>query len=112
MANIFEDIGTVTSQLDSALQTFRANGIEKADAEREYRKLKSKKILEYKQAGYPVTLIIDIVRGLDDVAELAFQRDVADSVYNANKEAINVKKIELKHLHNVYEMEWSQSKND
>ena len=110
MATIFDDINVVTKQLDNALQTYRTNGIERAACEREYRKLKSQKILEYKQAGYPVTLIIDIVRGLDDVAEKAFERDVAESIYNANKEAINVKKIELKHLHNIYEMEWSQSK--
>lgn len=110
MATIVEDINRTTNQLDSALQTLRMNGIEKAEAERKYRIAKSQKILEYKQAGYPVTLIIDIVRGLEDVAALAFERDVAESVYNANKEAINVKKIELKHLHTEWELEWAESK--
>lgn len=110
MSTLYEDIQTTKNQLDSALQTFRYNGIEKAEAERNYRILKSKKILEYKQAGYPVTLIIDIVRGLDEVAELAMKRDIAESIYSANKEAINVKKIELKHLHNEWAIEWGQAK--
>lgn len=96
-------------QLDSALATLRKNGIEWAEAEYEYRKLKTKEILRLKDEGYPATLIIDIVRGLGEVPELDFKRNSAKVVYSANAEAINVKKLELKSIENDISREWGKN---
>lgn len=100
------------SQLDNALSTLRKNGIEWVEAEYEYRKLKTKEILRLKDEGYPATLILDIVKGLDEVSELDFKRNSAKVVYNANSEAINVKKLELKSIENDINREWGNARNE
>lgn len=96
---MWEDVEKIKSRLDEALSTLRRNGIEWAKAERDYRTLKSKEIMRLKSEGYPTTLILDVVKGLDEVAELDFKRNAALVVYKANVEALLVKKIELKTAH-------------
>ena len=44
--------------------------------------------------------------GVPDVAELRFRRDVAETVYQANKEAINAIKLELRLIENQIQREW------
>ena len=63
-----------------------------------------------REKGYPTTLIPEIVKGLKDVAELDFRRNVADVVYYSNKEAINVYKKKADDLRAIYEKEWSGTK--
>ena len=100
------------NQLDIALSTLRQNGLEWAEAEYEYRKLKSKEILRLKDEGYPVTVILDVVKGLDEVAELDLARNKAKVVYQANNEAINVKKLELRSIENEMSREWNNAQNE
>ena len=96
-------------QLDSALATLRKHGIEWAQAEYEYRKLKSQLILQLREEGYPVTIIPDVVKGLDDVAELDLKRNIAKIVYTSNNEAIMIKKLELKSIENEIQREWGNT---
>ena len=105
---LWREVEVCKKQLDEALSTVRENGIKWAEAERNYRLLKSQRILELNSKGYPKTLITDIVKGMEDVAELDFQRNVADVVYNANKEAINVKKLEKRTLESEMELEYGK----
>ena len=103
---LWEEVEEVKKQLDQALSTWRSNGIIWAEAERRYRKKKSQEILRLKGEGFPVTLIPDIVKGLDEVADLDYERNVAYVVYKSNGEAINVKKAEFKALENELEREY------
>lgn len=105
--DIWVEIDRNELDLEQSLKTLRHNGIENAEAERKYRVLKAKKILELKDKGYPATLIIDIVKGMEDVAKLKFERDVAESVYKANLEAINVYKKKSDDLRMYFEKEYS-----
>ena len=89
----------IKSQLDDALSTCRANGIKANEAEVEYRIKKAQEILRLKSEGYPATLIPDIVKGLNEVAILYQKKLDAEVVYKANCEAILVKKLELKIVH-------------
>ena len=54
----------------------------------------------------PVTLIDKVIYGLPSISTLRFQRDCADVVYNANQEAINVKKLQIKIIQKQIDKEW------
>ena len=51
--------------------------VKAAETERDYRKALSIKTLTLKKAGYPVTIMNELTRGDDKVADLRFKRDVA-----------------------------------
>lgn len=106
---LWDEVNQIKIQLDYALATCRQNGIEWAEAERKYRIAKSKEELRLRSEGVPVTLIPDIVKGLPEVADLDFARNVKLIVYKANTEAILVKKLELKTLEAELEREFSNA---
>lgn len=102
----------IKKQLDDALKTLRGNGIEYCEAERLYQIEKSKEIMRLKNEGYPATLILGIVKGLENIAELDFNRNKSEVVYKANQEAINIKKLELKSLESDIAREWTNAKDE
>ena len=59
----------------------------------------------------PVTLINQIIYGAQEVANLRFDRDVKEAVYQANLESINSTKLKLRILENQLNREWGQAKN-
>lgn len=108
---LWDEVEVIRKQLDQALKTWRSNGLAWCEAEKEYRKLKSQEILRLRAEGLPVTLIPDIVKGLDEVAELDFKRNAAEVIYKANGEAINVKKAEFKAMESELEREYVSENN-
>ena len=107
---LWEEVNTIKVQLDTALRTCRENGLKATQAEVEYRKLKSKEILRLKSEGYPVTLIPDIVKGLNEVAVLYQDKLDKEVIYKSNIEAIQVKKLELRTMESELEREWGEIK--
>lgn len=110
MREIWLEIADAEKDLNNALSTLRQHGTEYADKERRYRMAKAKKILMLKQEGMPVTLIPDLVKGDEDISLLAFNRDVAEVTYKANKDALSVKMLELSMLKSQYEKEYVATK--
>lgn len=106
---LWEEITLIDRQLNEALSTFRINGIEYCEAERQYQMAKSKEIMRLKSEGYPITLIPQIVKGLENVAELDFKRNMAEIVYKANQEAINIKKLQLRVKEGEIEREYGRN---
>lgn len=103
----------IQRQLDNALGTLRENGIKACEAERQYQLAKSKKMFELKEAGYPVTFIEGAIKGISEIADLDYHRNVADVVYKANQEAINIKKKELDVLEESIRREfYTNARND
>ena len=98
------------AMLEASLNTLRENGEASAAAYREYHIAKTKAILTLREKGYPTTLIPELVKGVKDVADLKFKSDVADVVFQANKEAINVYKKKADDLRVIYEREYSNTK--
>lgn len=105
-ADLIQEIGTKTALLDKAIQQIGIRGKAYAQAECDYRTALSKKILEYRADGMPVTIISDICRGLPDIARLRLERDIAQTVYESAKEAINGYKLQIKILDAQVEREW------
>ena len=108
---LWDEVEKIKNQLDRALSTCRENGIKWATAEQKYRIAKAKEELRLRADNIPVTLIPDIVKGIEEVAQLDFDRNVAFVVYKANQEAINVKKLELRTLEAELEREYGNDQS-
>lgn len=75
-------------------------GRELARAENEYRKELAKKMLLERANGMPVTIISDICRGDEKIADLKLKRDIAQSDYDVSDNMQNALKIEIRILEN------------
>ena len=107
---LLEELAVMNRQLDEALRTLRQNGVAKAQAEKEYKEMVSKESLRLRDEGMPVTLIDKVIYGLPSISTLRFQRDCADVVYNANQEAINIRKLQIRVIESQISREWGNSK--
>lgn len=92
--------------LSEALTKLKERGKAFAKSERDYRIALQQEILRQRDNGIPVTIISDICRGQPDIAQLKFDRDVAESLYDSAKEAINVYKLQVRTIENQIEREW------
>ena len=106
----YDEIDLRQRELDIAVRSLRKTGTEYANAERNYKKALRKKALELRDGGMPVTLIDKVIYGEEEVANLRFERDVAEAVYKANQESINVLKLNLRILEGTLNREWGQAK--
>ena len=94
--------------LDKAINDLATNGYDLAAKERDYKIAINKKALELRAEDMPVTLINQVIYGYDDIAELRFNRDIAQVKYNSNLEFINAVKLEMKILNEQLNKEWGQ----
>lgn len=69
--------------------------LEKAKTERDYKIKQAQEILKLKADKYPATLIMELVKGNEEVAELRLQRDIAESAYFVGLEAMNNLRLEI-----------------
>lgn len=95
--------------LDKAIEKLKANGIDLAQKEKDYKIALNKKALVLREEEMPVTLINQVIYGYEDIAELRYQRDVAQTIYNTNLEYINSIKLQLRLLENQISREWSNN---
>lgn len=108
--DLIDDLQTKNVQLEQALRTLRTNGIALAEAEKNYKEAVSKEALRLKDEGMAVTLIDKVLYGLPSISTLRFQRDCASVVYEANQEAINVKKLQIRLIEAQISREWGNVK--
>ena len=70
-------------------------GLKKAQAEKAYRVKQAEEILKLKTEKHPATLIMELVKGNEEVAELRLQRDIAESDYHNCISAIYNLRLEI-----------------
>ena len=92
--------------LETALKECKTRGNAAAETEKVYRVALAKKILELREGGYPATLIGDIARGDETVANLKFERDSAQVVYDNAQDALLVYRKQIEVLRDQIEREW------
>ena len=83
------------------------SGTAYAEAERAYKIKLRETALRLRSQDMAVGMINMTVYGVPEVAELRFQRDVAEAVYKANLEAINSIKLQLRLLDAQISREWT-----
>ena len=104
--DLINELQNLTKQLSNSLKQLRANGIKLAEAEKKYKIAVNRKALLLRSEDMPVTLINQVIYGYYDIAQLRFLRDSAEVVYNANQEAINTLKLQIRIVENQIKREY------
>lgn len=107
MMELLEELQRKNKELTQSIKLLRENGTKYAEAERDYKvKLRQEALKLRQDKKMPVTLIDLVIYGVPEVAELRFKRDVAEAMYNANQEHINVTKLQIKIIESQLSREW------
>lgn len=106
MMDLYEELDTKKKQLDASIRQLRKNGTEYAEAERDYKILLRTECLKLRDEGMAIGMISLTCYGIPSVAEARFRRDIAKTVYEANQEAINSLKLQLRLIESQIQREW------
>ena len=87
-------------QLEISIKELRRSGTNYAQAEMDYKVLLRQECLKLRDEGMAIGMIDKTCYGIPSVAEARFQRDVAQTIYQANQEAINTLKLQLRLIEN------------
>lgn len=108
--DLWVELNEKRALLDKAIETLASNGYDKATKERDYKIAINKKALELRAEDMPVTLINTVIYGYEDIAELRFERDMAEVKYNANNEYINTLKLQIRIIEGQLNREYSNTR--
>lgn len=95
--------------LQQKVEEISTAGVDYATAERNYRVALKTEILKLRAKGQPVTIVSDLARGDENVANLKLTRDATKSVYEATIEAVNVLKLRIRMVNEQINREWNGS---
>ena len=107
--DLYAELQAKTRQLEASIKQLRQNGTAYAQAEREYKILLRQECLRLRDEGMAIGMIDKTCYGIPAVAEARFKRDVAETVYKANQEAINSVKLQLRLIESQISREWGQA---
>lgn len=105
--DLINELQIKTKELEVSLKNLRTSGTNYAKAERDYKVLLRQECLKLRDEGMAIGMIDKTCYGIPSVAEARFQRDVAETIYKANLEAINTIKLQMRLLSNQIEREWT-----
>lgn len=106
--DLYQELQTKIKLLDKSIDKLKENGTAYAEAEKTYKIALMKEVLRLRDEGVAVGVIDKICYGIPSVAELRFKRDVAKTVYQANQEAINTYKLEIRIIQNQIDKEYGR----
>lgn len=95
MQDLVNELNQYRHNLNKAIEELKKRGQVKAKAERDYRVELAKEILKLRAEGIPVTIINDLARGDEKIANLKMKRDIEESLYEANMQRIYECKINI-----------------
>lgn len=109
--DLYNELQRKIEELNISIKSLRTTGTEFAEAERDYKiKLREEALKLRSEKGMPVTLIQQVVYGVPEVASKRFNRDVKQAVYQANLEAINSIKLQIRVIEAQLQREWGATK--
>jgi hypothetical protein len=104
--DLFNELQAKQTQLNVSIKKLRETGSNYAKAERDYKILLRQEVLKLRDEGQAIGVISLICYGIPSVAKARFDRDVAETIYKANQEAINTLKLEIRLIESQLEREW------
>ena len=107
---MWNDIEKEIENLNKILNEYKKYQKDYAVKERDYRVALSKRLLELRAEGQAVTHLADIARGMRDIAELRFRRDIAEGLVRSAEEGINFYKLKIREMESQYNKEWGTVK--
>lgn len=109
--DLFNEMQGLLRDLNVSIRKLRETGTEFAEAERDYKVTLRQEALKLRaEKGMPVTLIQQVVYGVPEVAQKRFNRDVKEAIYQANQEAINSLKLQIRVVEGQLQREWGSIK--
>lgn len=110
--DLITEIQQKQKELSMAIRSLRKTGQARAEAERDYKILLRQEALKLRDSGMAIGMIDKTIYGIPSVAAARFQRDCAESVYQANLESINATKLMLRLLDAQLSREWGGNLHD
>ena len=107
---MWHDIEEAINQLNKTLSEYKNIQKDYALKEYKYRTALSKKLLQLRAEGQAVTHLADIAKGMEDIAELRFDRDIAEGLVKSAEEGINFYKLKIRELEAQHSREWGATK--
>ena len=107
--DLYQELQDKIRQLEVSLKELRKSGTNYAQAEKDYKILLRQECLKLRDEGMAIGMIDKTCYGIPSVAEARFQRDVAKTVYEANQEAINTLKLQLRLIENQIGREYGNN---
>lgn len=98
--DLYLDLQNKIQQLEVSIKSLRTNGTAYAESERDYKILLRQECLKLKDSGMAIGMIDKTCYGIPSIAEARYKRDVAETIYKANLEAINSLKLQIRILDN------------
>ena len=108
--DLFNELGRLTNDLNVSIRKLRETGTDFAQAERDYKVLLRQECLRLRDEGMAIGMIDKTCYGIPSVAEARFKRDVKQAIYNANQEAINSIKLQMRIIEGQLNREWNSVK--
>ena len=105
--DLYSELNDKRNQLDICIRKLRQSGTDYAQAERDYKIELRRVCLELRDTGMAIGMIDKVCYGVQSVADLRFKRDVAETIWKANLEAINSIKLQIRLIENQIGREWS-----
>ena len=109
--DLVNELQTKLQELNVSIKKLRETGTEYAKAEREYKVLLRQEILKLRDEGQAIGVITLTCYGIPSVAEARFKRDIAETIYKANQEAINSIKLQIRIIESQLQREYGSSQN-
>ena len=100
------ELNALCEDLTNSIKEAKKYGIEKANAEFDYKVALRQEALILRRGEMPVTLIDKVVYGENEVAKKRKERDIAESNYRVELERINVLKVRIRVLENQINKEY------
>ena len=100
---------TKAKQLDKAILDLRQNGSAYAQAEKDYKILLRIECLKLRDEGMAIGMIDKTCYGIPSVADARYKRDIAQTTYEANKEAVLSLKLQLRLIDNQIGREYGNN---
>lgn len=107
--DLYNELQAKIKQLEVSVKELRTSGTNYAKAERDYKILLRQECLKLRDEGMAIGMIDKTCYGLPTVAEARFQRDVNKTIYEANIEAINSLKLQMRLLEAQISREWNMN---
>ena len=98
-------------ELEISIKQLRTSGTNYAQAERDYKILLRQEVLKMRDEGQAIGVITLTCYGIPSVAEARFKRDIAETIYKANLEAISTIKLQIRVLENQINREFGMEGN-
>ena len=104
--DLYNEIQQKIRELEISIRSLRKTGQKYAEAERDYKILLRQEVIKMRDEGQAIGVITLTCYGIPSVAEARFKRDIAETIYKANLEAINSIKLQLRLLENQIQREY------